>query len=415
MAKTPTGRDKFVAILYVHPGQYPTGFGFTATNVELSNVVENQPEYNDIERELGRFPAPEALNGGRWSFSWEHRTLVEVPNLEADPTDVVKRADYLMYVCLDASTEMERNSYLENLVPGSPKVYGGAFVFKKTTGSGLSDDGGTAEYLHGNTGFFNQTTEVSKFTERILTPLMEAVCWHSSVSQDVDSDYSTSSTDSDCSTSSMASPIEVQKQPKVRILSVLPGGFGTHRWMFKTFNVELMAVAEYDDARHIQKDSYAPMERALGLIPDPESLRKFIKKEWSHFNWDDRMLIKIRGLPADKDGVERADYLMYICDKSADPLMPNNELLESLVNNPRQAYGAAFIFKKTTGSGEEEGGKAAEYLDSMDDDFFEEEERVTWLEESILKELMLALKYSPDRPDLASRPDRTAVMAQGSR
>ena len=185
------GRDQSdVGILYVNPGG-----GFVTHKLRLSEVMDD-PKYgdtdvslcNDIEKQLGHVPGQEALDDCYWEFSWEHRTLVKVPNLKADPSDGVKRADYLMYVCLDEVKRLKRNSYLEGLVPGSPKVYGGAFVFKKTTKSGEKEGSKRiAAYLQNSDDIFNQGIEASEFEERILTKLMEAVCHHASANQSVKS------------------------------------------------------------------------------------------------------------------------------------------------------------------------------------------------------------------------------------
>ena len=189
----PNGlHQTYVGILYVNPGHLR--YGFDKDKLKLSEVIDGA-EYgdidaslcNDIERQLGHVPSQEALDSSYWDFSWEHRTLVKVPNLEADPMDGVERADYLMYVCLDESTALKRNSYLEELVPGAPKVYGGAFVFKKTTESGeVEGSEPIAAYLQDSGDVFNQEIEDSKFRERILKKLMEAVCQHSSANQSVE-------------------------------------------------------------------------------------------------------------------------------------------------------------------------------------------------------------------------------------
>ena len=170
-------KPRWVGVLYIHPEELFDRFSMT--QVRLSEVHKDEGSYNKIERELGHIPNLEELNDEYWDFSWEHRTIVKLFNVEADPTDTVERADYLMYVCLNESTGLKRNTYLEGLVPGSPEVYGGAFVFKKTRESGEGQDPSEsndlrpiARYLQSDKGAFNHTIDNKVFEERVLKNLM---------------------------------------------------------------------------------------------------------------------------------------------------------------------------------------------------------------------------------------------------
>ena len=176
----------YVGALYVSPGPYKQEL--TPAKLRLAEVVEvvehgdiDESLCNDTEKQLGLVPGQDALDDCYWDFNWEHRTLVKVPNLEADPKDGVERADYLMYVCLEEKTGFPRNTDLEELVSGAPKVYGGAFVFKKTTESGeVEGEDPIAAYIQTSDYVFNQGIEESEFKDRILKKLMEAVVHASS-------------------------------------------------------------------------------------------------------------------------------------------------------------------------------------------------------------------------------------------
>ena len=182
-----------VGVLYIMP--QPDRWGFIRDSVALSGV--NGSENGDIdgrlcddtENALGHIPNPDQLDDFRGDFRWKHRTLVKVRNLEAGKQDGVERADYLMYVCLDENSGRQRNGFLEGLVSGSVKVYGSAFVFKKTTESGEWGDQNPAVYLNDRdkSNEFNMGMKVPEFIERILTKLMEAAVRQSSANQSVES------------------------------------------------------------------------------------------------------------------------------------------------------------------------------------------------------------------------------------
>ena len=192
------GQDQaYVGILYVPSGTRESAtrrWRFKPDSVKLAAIGDeddprdiDESSCKDMEIHLGHLPDFKALKDEYRDLSWEHCTLVKVPDLEADPADGVERADYLIYVCLEESSGFERNEYLEWLVSRPLKVYGGALVFKKTTDSGESDDSEIAAYLQSESGYFNKTMKNSLFEERILIKLMEAVCVHASANGSVES------------------------------------------------------------------------------------------------------------------------------------------------------------------------------------------------------------------------------------
>ena len=203
--------------------------------------------------------------------------------------------------------------------------------------------------------------------------------------------FSNVDVDSDCRMSSTETLPDGQNQYKIGILHVLHGAIpeNTHRWLFNSGNVQLFAVSKKDGHGRIRRSSCTNIEKELGHIPDPKALERYA----SNFSWEHRTVVKFRRLEAGKnDGVKLADYLMYVCLDESTGLPLNSLLSGSLVPGAPKVYGGAFVFKKTTDSGEPDDSKIAAYLHSRDDDF-DKEEDITWLEERILKRLMLALKH----------------------
>ena len=153
---------------------------FRAVNVELAAIRDKdgsgdikESSCNDTEKDLGHIPNPRALKRHQSHFSWEHRTLVKVRNLEAGKNDGVEWADYFMWVCLDKNQGFPLNYLLEELEPEGPKVYGAAFVFKKTTDSGGPDDEEIAAYLQTSDDDFNDDDKISRLENRILKKMMK--------------------------------------------------------------------------------------------------------------------------------------------------------------------------------------------------------------------------------------------------
>ena len=195
---TPEGRKQsHVKMLHLFPGALstPRRWQFTTETVNLLKISNeeirgdiHEDSCKEIEKKLGHIPDGEALERCYRKFSWEHRTLVKVRYLKAGKNDGVKLADYLMYVCLDKVENLQLNEYLEELVPGAPKVYGSAFIFKKTTGTGESEyETEIARYLESSDDDFGQEMEFEFFQERILKKLMKAVGYASSAKKGVDS------------------------------------------------------------------------------------------------------------------------------------------------------------------------------------------------------------------------------------
>ena len=186
-----------VGILHIPPGplqDWPRRWRYTTGGIKLAAISDDSDRRkiheswcDETEQLLGHIPSFEELKDYHKDLSWDHRTLVKVRGLEADPKDGVKDADYLIYVCLDKSAGFERNEYLEWLVSRPPKVYGAAIVFKKTTDSGESFDGEIAAYLQNEDGEFNQKLKDKLFEERILIKLMEAVRDYASAKERVKS------------------------------------------------------------------------------------------------------------------------------------------------------------------------------------------------------------------------------------
>ena len=160
----------------------------------------------------------------------------------------------------------------------------------------------------------------------------------------------------------------------------------TRRWHFDTVRVKLSDVGEEEG--EIDESSCNKIEKTLGVLPDPAVLEDI----GNGFKWEHRTLVKVRGLPARRGQVERADYLMYVRLEKPTAVVRNNRLLEGLVESSPEVYGSAFVLKKRLNSGERDDSKMVWYLPSREDDFVEEKER-DFLEGHILTALMRALKY----------------------
>ena len=95
-------------------------------------------------------------------------------------------------------------------------------------------------------------------------------------------------------------------QSEVGVLCIMPHD---DRWGVITDTVALSGVdgGDHGDIEGILCDD---IEKALVHIPNLEQLDDFR----GDFRWRHRTLVKVRNLEAGKkDGVERADYLMYVC------------------------------------------------------------------------------------------------------
>ena len=102
------------------------------SEVDSENLTEE--ECNFIERQLKRIPNMKDLHDP-FGFSWEKRQLhVGMErNFDRESLD----ADYYLYTCMDASSGLSRNSYLERIQEGLPadkrvKIHGIAILFKST-------------------------------------------------------------------------------------------------------------------------------------------------------------------------------------------------------------------------------------------------------------------------------------------
>ena len=219
------------------------------------------------------------------------------------------------------------------------------------------------------------------------------------VGGDVDLDYRMSST--------VTLP-DGQDQDDIRVLHVLHGPVpeNSHRWLFNSGSVDLSTISKKDGPRRILKSSCTKIEKELGHIPDKNALERYA----SNFSWEHRTVVKARLRAGKDDGVKLADYLMYVCLDESTGLPLNNLLSGSLVAGAPKVYGGAFVFKKTIDSGEPGDSKIAAYLQSRDDDL-DTEENITWLEERILKRLMIALTYRHiyDEVSFAESPDQGLV------
>ena len=179
----PKGQDQYsIEILHVFAGPIDPRHRsmFSTHKVDLNTIGEDYAEpicdidessCNEIEKQLAHLPDPKALEKHK-EFSWDHRTLVKARDLEAGKKDGVELADYLMYVCLDENAGLRENEFLGSLVAYAPKVYGGAWIFKKTTDSGEPDGKEIAAYLQSSEDDLNKKNKLL-FVEGILTSLME--------------------------------------------------------------------------------------------------------------------------------------------------------------------------------------------------------------------------------------------------
>ena len=151
--------------------------------------------------------------------------------------------------------------------------------------------------------------------------------------------------------------------PKVPLTYVTPGEF---QWVSHD-TIPLIEVCRKD----AEPGKYNDIELQLGLIPDPEALAE---NHFSEFYWNHRTLLKVTDLPAgSEDGVERADYLMYVClhldqEKYTEPQdieRQHNDYLSGLTPDLVPIFGPGFIFKKKRGSGESGDSGPAQYINHL--------------------------------------------------
>ena len=127
------------------------------TKIPLINIGPggiNKDECNALEKPLLHLPDVKSLDSPK-SFRWAYRRLLRFT--KNDVRHGRLNCDYMMYLCLDAGSELPHNDYLEELVklgrgPDIPtvpfKVYGDAFVFRMESKSEGSDERGPAKYVH---------------------------------------------------------------------------------------------------------------------------------------------------------------------------------------------------------------------------------------------------------------------------
>ena len=154
------------------------------------------------------------------------------------------------------------------------------------------------------------------------------------------------------------SETSIPAQSHVGVLVIFPD---PKKFNYKSFPIP---VSKVDGSRSggPHENLWNGIAKDFGLTPDFDEKEKFMKGH----HWKRRTFVEARGLKAGKyDGVERADYFMYLCqDKSS--IRKRNGFLEGLVPGAVEVKGSAFIFKTRTDSDHRDDKDFTEYI-SMGD------------------------------------------------